>query len=205
MTKEIEAKNNILNLIDNISKEELVCLIKEHPCVRGMISGYIAEMKFREFITQHSDICYCYKPKDHDRTENKADLVCDYKDQTISIQIKSIQTHSIKWKDNSYKATVQNDASDKRKITLPNNEEILTTNYQIGEYDILAVPLFVFTNEWTFAYKLNKHCRKSTAKKYSESQKKYLLATTETICYPLLEDWTTDFKTLIENNWNCTQ
>jgi hypothetical protein len=193
------AKNNILNMIDSLSKDELTSLIKEHSCVRGMISGYIAEMKFKEIISNHSDICYYYKPKDHDRTENKADLVCDYKNRTITIQIKSIQTNSIKHKDGKYIASVQNDASDKRRIVLPNNEEITTTNYKIGEYDILAVPLYVFTNEWVFAYKLNKNCRKSQSKKYSESQKQYLLATTEKISYPLADDWSLDFTKLLEN------
>ena len=193
-------QENVFGLIDSISKEELVFLIKEHPCVRGMISGYISEMKFRQFVTDHYDICYCYKPRDHDRTENKADLVCDYKDKTISIQVKSIQTNSIKYKDGGYRASVQNDASDKRQITLPNNDIVLTTNYQIGEYDILAVPLFVFTNQWNFAYKLNKNCRKSKSRKYTEEQKQYLLATTETISYPLTDDWTEDFNNLLENN-----
>lgn len=194
-------QENVFGLIDSISKEELVSLIKEHPCVRGMISGYISEMKFRQFVTDHSDICYCYKPRDHDRTENKADLVCDYKNKTISIQVKSIQTNSIKYKDGAYRASVQNDASDKRQITLPNNDTILTTNYQIGEYDILAVPLFIFTNQWNFAYKLNKNCRKSKSRKYTEEQKQYLLATTEVISYPLTDDWTEDFNNLLESNW----
>ena len=190
-------QQNVLNLVDNISKEELIQLIKENSCVRGMISGYISEMKFRQFATDHPDICYCYKPRDHDRTENKADLVCDYKDKTISIQVKSIQTNSIKYKDGAYRASVQNDASDKRQITLPNNDTVLTTNYQIGEYDILAVPLFIFTNQWNFAYKLNKNCRKSKSRKYTDEQKQYLLATTETISYPLKDDWTEDFNNLL--------
>jgi hypothetical protein len=190
-------KNNVHNMIDSLSFLELTSLIKEHPCVRGMVSGYIAEMKFRETIAKNSNICYCYKPKDHDRTENKADLVCDYQGDTVSIQIKSIQTHSIKIKNGIYVASVQNDASDKRVIVLPNGEQINTTNYQIGEYDILAVPLFVFTNEWTFAYKLNQNCRKSKSSKYSSEQKKYLLATTENITYPLTNEWTTDFNSLI--------
>jgi hypothetical protein len=194
-------QQNVLNLVDNISKEELTQLIKEHSCVRGMISGYIAEMKFRQFVDNNSEICYCYKPKDHDRTENKADLVCDYNDSTISIQVKSIQTKSIKYIDNQYVAIVQNDASDKRCIILPNNEEVVTTNYQIGEYDILAVPLFIFTNEWTFAYKLNKNCRKSKSRKYTDTQKQYLLATTEKISYPLTDDWTQDFNGLLQDNW----
>lgn len=194
-------QKNALDLIDNISREQLVSMIKSHPCVRGMISGYISEMKFKEFLAQYEDVSDCFKPKDHDRVLNKADLIFCYGNNSISVQIKSIQTRSVKWKNNKYIGNIQNDASDKRNIILPNNEQITTTNYQIGEYDILAVPLFLFTNEWTFAYKLNKHCRKSTSKKYSRSQRQYLLSTIEKISYPLDTDWTTDIITLLETHW----
>lgn len=60
------------------------------------------------------------------------------------------------------------------------------------EYDILAVPLYPFVGKWTFAYKRNKDCRRTTSPKYQPDDRKYLLSTTEIITFPLDDDWSDD-------------
>ena len=200
MDKENLAKNKILNIIDDISYEDMKSIIKNNPSLRGIFLGYWAEHKFQKSIEKNKKISNIKKHNDHDRENNKADreFLCNGK--KITVQLKSIQTNSIKWDKNSkkYLANVQNDASCKRKINLPNGEEICTTNYKIGDYDILAVPLYPFCRKGMFAYKLNKNCRRSTYKKYTKDQQKQLLSTTEKITYPLSKDWTTDIDKIIK-------
>jgi hypothetical protein len=82
-------------------------------------------------------------------------------------------------------ADVQNDASDRRTIKLPNGSEIETTAYQAGQYDVLAVLLFPFTGTWEYAYMWNKDCKRSRYKKYAEQDREYLLSTVEKITFPL--------------------
>lgn len=192
--KVLEAKNRVLNIIDSVSPEELVRSIKNAPSLRGMILGYIAELKFKEFIEANLDFENIYKPDDHDRTQNKVDLGFTYKNRLITVQLKSIQTNSICWRttDNKLVAKVQNDGSDRRKVILPNGNEVETTNYRIGDYDILAVPLFPFSGKWDFAFKLNRECRKTTSKKYSDDDRKFLLSTMEEIEFPLSAPWTSN-------------
>ena len=96
---------------------------------------------------------------------------------------------------------VQNDASCKRTISLKNNEKVCTTNYKVGDYDILVVPLYPFASKNKFAYKLNKNCKRTNCKKYTKYQQQQLLSTTEKICYPLSDDWTEDLDSIIKKLW----
>jgi len=201
MNKEEIVKNKIYKIIDKISIGEIRKITKKCPSLRGILLGYLAEERFHKLILKNKKINDIRKHDDHDRKNNKADRDFLYKQKhRISVQLKSVQTNSIKWdeKNKRFLATVQNDASCKREITLPNGEKIRTTNYKVGDYDILAVPLYPFCSKWIYAYKLNKNCKKSTYKKYSESQRKYLLSTTEKITYPLEKGWTTNLDTIIK-------
>ena len=191
----VSARERVPSIIDSVKPEELVQAIKNAPSLRGMILGYIAEVKFEsEVLVPHHLTKDIQSFDDHNRAENKADRAFFYEGKRILVQLKSIQTNSIKWalELNSLIADVQNDGSDKRSVLLPNGRTVDTTNYRIGDYDVLAVPLFPFTGKWNFAYKLNRDCRLTTSKKYSQEDAQYLLSTTEKITFPLSDDWTTD-------------
>ena len=197
------ARERVVSIIDAIDPDDLVLAIKRAPSLRGMILGYIAEEMFEKHVL-NEEVLFTgiIKHDDHDRTNNKSDRSFCYKKRVYTVQLKSIQTNSIAWhlNENILIADVQNDASDRRKITLPNGNQVETTNYQIGDFDILAVPLFPFTGEWDFAYKRNRDCRKCESNKYSEEDRKYLLSTTEKITWPLAPDWTTQLETLLDNS-----
>ncbi|MBL8448581.1 MAG: hypothetical protein JNM32_01505 [Dechloromonas sp.] len=198
-----EAKGRVTTIIDAIPPEELVSAIKRAPSLRGMILGYIAEEMFEKHVlNENPDISHVQKHDDHDRSVNKSDRDFRYNGRKYSIQLKSVQTNSIAWlpEDEVLVADVQNDASDRRAITLPNGHKVETTNYAIGDYDILAVPLFPFSGEWEFAYKRNRDCRLTDSKKYSEEDKQYLLPTTEKLHYPLSDGWTTDLPSLLDDS-----
>jgi len=186
-----EARARIPMIIDSINPNDLIQAIKRAPSLRGMILGYIAEEMFARHVLSDKRFSDVRKHDDHDRTLNKADRDFMYKGKRFSIQLKSVQTNTIGWNEDlgCLTAKVQNDGSDKRDVQLPNGEVVSTTNYRIGDYDIMAVPLFPFTGEWNFAYLKNSDCRLTESAKYTESQRRYLLATTEKLYFPLREKW----------------
>lgn len=194
------ARSRVPLIIDSVPPADLISAIKRAPSLRGMILGYIAEEMFEKHLRSDiSAIDEIHKHDDHNREENKSDRSVDYKGRRYTIQLKSIQTNSIAFSTsaNCLVADVQNDASDRRNIRLPNENTVHTTCYKRGEYDILAVPLFPFTLKWEFAYKLNKHCRTCTSKLYEADDLQYLLSTMEKIQWPLDESWTSDLVSLL--------
>ena len=141
----IAARARVPLIIDSISPEDLVSAIKRAPSLRGMILGYIAEEMFEKHVLVPIEhINEVRKFDDHDRTSNKADCDFAFNGRRFSVQLKSIQTNSVAWRDDlqCLTADVQNDGSDRRDVKLPNGHTVNTTNYKIGDYDILAVPLF---------------------------------------------------------------
>lgn len=167
-------------------------LASENSLYRGFSFGYVAERKFMEHLKDKYSIDNAYKPKDRDHTHGHCDCIFDYQGQIVRIQIKSIGTPTIKYKNNKLWAHVSNDGSDKRNVTLPNGDTVHTCSYVVDGYDILAVPTLLFTEDWNFVYKLNRNCRRKTHGNFTEEQKQYLLATSEEICWPLNDEWSTD-------------
>ena len=197
----IAARERVTTIIDQISPEDLVKSIKRAPSLRGMMSGYIAEEMFQKYVLEPlADVNTIIKHDDHDRKKNKSDRDFTYKGKIYSVQLKSVQTNSIAYDPvhQRLEATVQNDASDSRKIILSSGKEIITTYYARGEYDILAVPLFPFTGSWDFAYMWNVECKASNFKGYNEQDKKELLATTEKIQWPLNDNWSSELVKMLD-------
>lgn len=189
---------NIRNPHRWIENEALVQLIKENPSLRGMTYGYVAEAAFVKFV-ERLGIKEHFKPDDHKKT--KSDRTFNLGGRQYTIQLKSLQTNSIRETEpGRFSAKVQNDASDARKIKLPNGSTIITTCYLVGEYDVLGVSLQPFTGEWRFAFKKNKKLKRTTSDKYPPKAQKLLLATLEDISFPLTDDWTEDLLTLIKND-----
>lgn len=198
----VQARERVLQIIDSVDPADLVSAIKRAPSLRGMILGYLAEEQFEKYVLRRyagvsqGDI---KKHDDHNRSENKSDRTIIYKGYEIRIQLKSVQTNSIVWdnESNIIRATVQNDASDARSVRFPDGSSVVTTCYKRGDYDILAVPLFPFSGTWSFAYKTNEECAASASAKYTDYQKKYLLSTLERLTWPLSTGWCDDLEAAI--------
>ncbi|MGA2174618.1 MAG: restriction endonuclease [Verrucomicrobiota bacterium] len=172
-------------------------VIQSNPSLRGFVYGYVAEMEFeRHYLKARKGIEGFSKDDDHHKT--KSDRTVTFKGKPISIQVKSVQTNSIRFDGGRFMARVQNDASDRRRVTLPNQTKVETTCYVVGEYDILAVSLQPFTGKWRFAFKENSKLQRTTSGKYTAEQQRYLLATLETIHFPLDASWTEDFDAILE-------
>lgn len=81
-----------------ISTPELSALVHENPSLRGILLGYVAELKFRQPIEKHPDISGTRKYDDHDRSR-KSDRVIVYKGREFTVEVKSLQTNQIKKRD----------------------------------------------------------------------------------------------------------
>jgi hypothetical protein len=175
---------------------EILDLLREAPSVRGMVYGNFAERRFLDYIRRDPEISGIERDDDHAKT--KADRIFTRGGRRFTVQNKSLQTNSIREVGpGRYTAKIQNDASDRRTITLPSGERVETTCYAVGEYDILAVGLHPFTGEWGYAFKKNKDLRRTTSRKYTPEQRQYLLSTLEDITWPLDPSWTTDMTALL--------
>lgn len=190
----------------NLSYEEIDELLTHNPSLRSFVSGYAAELKCRDLYFSNDDrASNVFKYDDHDRTK-KGDICITYRGQIFNIEVKSLQTNSIKGPRNPPKrpklgwtspypfgttkiATFQCDASDRRKVKFKDGSEVETTSLLVGEFDVLAVNLHGFHQDWVFAFAKNFDLPriaglKGASKNYTEYQKSNLLSTSMPIYYP---------------------
>lgn len=170
-----------------LTPQELTIIVDENPSLRGFMLGYIAEYKLRSILLSGADAQGLEKPDDHARGKGKKnDMILTYRGKTFSFEVKSLQTNSIKTlEDGTLFGKSQVDASDSREVTLPNGDELKTTCLVVGGFDILAINLFQFREQWDFAFVLNRDLPRSSWRKYTEEQQKYLLATLVPVTWPL--------------------
>lgn len=195
--------NNILDKLD-ISVEEFQWSMENNPSLRGVVIGYLAELKLRQAFQGDARVTRLFKYDDHDR-KKKSDLVVEYKGKQISLEVKSLQTNTVKdgaETDGVIKyGKFQCDASDCRDIVLPDGQEVKTTLLKYGDFDILAVNLFAFFGKWEYAFALNRDLPHSTSKKYTESQQEQLISSLIPISYPVQRPFVSNPIVLLEEIW----
>ncbi len=168
----------------SVTAEELTTAIDENPSLRGMLLGYIAEYKLRTmWFVGKPNVTHYIKHDDHNR-KKKGDLVVLYKDHPFIIESKSLQTHSIRREGDCWIGKAQCDASDRRTVTFADGSTLETTCLLAGEFDILAVNLFTFDNQWRFVFAKNQDLPRSTHKKYTPQQQTKLLASLVSVSWP---------------------
>lgn len=167
-----------------VTRKEIDEIITASPSLRGILFGYLAEYKLRKLYFADPRVTDIMKYNNHDRTK-KGDLVITYKKTDISIEVKSLQSRTVRRDNEVLKARFQCDASDRRRVRLPNGRYIETTCLVAGEFDVLAVNLFEFRKEWVFAFAFNADLPRSEYRKYTPAQRKYLLATLMEITWPV--------------------
>ena len=191
-------------IIDSVLPADLISLSRRTPSLRGMVLGYLAEEMFERHLLRN----YAFiRPGDidpHDDNDarlNKSDRTIRRGGRLYRVQLKPIQTNSIRrnLETGRLQANVQNEASDSRTVALPNGNSVSTSCYARGDYDILAVALFPFSGDWSYAYMRNSDCRRTTNRRYSAKDSAHLLAATEIITWPLSEGWRTDFAELLDD------
>jgi hypothetical protein len=167
-----------------ISVDELTQIVDENPSLRGFMIGYVSEFKVKQMFFTDPRLTETRKYDDHDRTK-KGDLSFFYKGVEIRVESKSLQSTMVKHQNGIWKGTFQCDASDRRKVTLPNGNTVETTCLLVGEFDLVAVNLFAFGDQWRFAFAKNGDLPRTTYKKYKEEDRQYLLSSSMKITWPL--------------------
>ncbi|HUY75216.1 MAG TPA: hypothetical protein VMV29_00485 [Ktedonobacterales bacterium] len=181
-----------------LTNEELDEIIAANPSLRGMMLGYVSEFKLRQIWFTDPRFQDVRKEDDHDRTR-KGDLWFTYQGVRLSVEVKCLQTHKVKQAGESYQGKFQCDASDRREVILPNGEALQTTCLLVGEFDLLAVGLFEFGQQWRFAFAKNSSLPRSTWRNYTPEQRAHLLASFMPITWPLQAPYeTTPFQLLNE-------
>jgi hypothetical protein len=178
----------------------LVDVLRDRPSVRGMVYGFLAEMQLARWLHDRG-VPLDTHVVDDDHAKTKSDRTIPYKGKHYTIQVKSMQTNSIKEAEPGvFRAGVQCDGSDRREVTLPNGNTVSTTNYVAGEFMVLATALHPFTGSWDFAFRLNSTLERTTSKKYAEADRHFLLKTMVPIGWPLETPWTTDLFALLDES-----
>lgn len=179
-----------------LTELELTEIVEQNPSMRGLMLGYIAEYKLRKMYFAGPEFTGVHKADDHDRCK-KGDLTVTFEGREFRIECKSLQTNSVKKIDDAWQGKYQCDASDRRQVKYGVGLYVETTCLLVNEFDIIAVNLFAFNDEWRFGFALNEDHPRSTYKKYAPDVQKMLLATLMPVSWPLLPPYVDDPKVLL--------
>lgn len=91
-----------------------------------------------------------------------------------------------------FRGEVQCDASDRRRVDLPNGITVETTSLVVGEFDILAAGLFAFREKWDFSFCLNRDLPRTADSRYPPQAHKYLLKTLVPVSWPIEPPFVSD-------------
>lgn len=167
----------------DFTDEDLTQLIDGNPSLRGMALGYLAELKLERLWLSDPRFSEVSKHDDHDRGHHN-DRVAVYKGREFTLESKSLQTSTVQRTPEGWVGRAQVDASDRREVALPDGSTMSTTCLLRGEFDILAVNLFAFGDEWRFSFARNSDLPGSRYSRYSEYQRQHLLATMVDVSWP---------------------
>lgn len=182
-----------------LSRDELNEIIAENPPVFSTLSGFVSEYKLRKLWLQRPEFTGLARPRSHDR-KAKGDFTFAYKGRRFVIEVKSLDTPKIKRDGDGWCGTFQCNASDSRPIPLPCGGPPLKTNcLAVGGFDVLAVGLFGFGQEWRFGFAKNSDLPRSTFPKYTEDQRRYLLKSAMPICWPLKPPYSADLLAVLDS------
>lgn len=181
----------------DITLADLTRLVDTNPSLRGMLLGYVAEHKFEELVEAYPGITEHRKHDDHNR-KRKSDRVMTYKGEEFSVEVKSLQTNSIKNVDGVWTGKAQVDGSDRRIVEFPDGSQLNTTLLLRGDFDILAINCFAFDERWRFAFIRNEDLPPSTYRKYSAQQQASLIASLVRVTWPPQAPFVSDPFLLVE-------
>lgn len=183
---------NALGFLEDwdLSYDEINELLTDNPSLRSFVMGYAAELKCRRmFFDNQPGITNVTKYDDHDRLK-KGDIAFDYMDYTFTVEVKSLQTNSLRPKMSGLVTpNFQCDGSDSRIVDFPDGSSLKTTSLLVGQFDILAVNLHAFYGAWAFVFADNAdlptvRTTRGAAMRYTEYQMDRLLRSTMPMTNP---------------------
>lgn len=167
-----------------ITGDELNEVLTANPSLRGVTIGYLAEFKLRKLLEGDPRLSGVKKYDDHDRTR-KHDLVVIYEGEEITFEAKSLQTTTVRETAGGWTGKAQVDASDRRGVIFQDGSAVQTTCLLRGGFDVLAVNLFAFGDQWRWGFARNTALPASPYKKYTDYQRRALLASSVSVFWPL--------------------
>ena len=185
-----DAPEDILALW-NLSAGDLTELVGENPSLRGMMMGYVAELKLRRLWLSGDRVRYIGKSDDHDR-KSKGDHIIEYRGRRFIVESKSLQTRMVEKDGDIWRGRAQVDASDRRSVTLSDGTQLETTLLTVGEFDVLAVNCFAFEHKWNFAFARNSDLPRSRYSRYPQHVREQLLASLVPVSWPPQPPFTAD-------------
>ncbi len=182
-----------------VTADELTLLLQENPSLRGMLFGYVAELKLREIISAFPGVRSMKKFDDHDR-KKKGDLHIIYHHRVFSVESKSLQTKQIKYNPTNqvWSGKAQVDASDRRIVNFSDGRTLLTTLLLRGEFDILAVNCYGFNKNWQFQFARNRDLPCSSYKKYTPEEQCALISSLIPVTWPPQPPFHSDLRFLLD-------
>jgi len=169
----------------SITAQELSEIVAENPSMRGLMFGYVAEYKLKKMWLERGRIQGLVRPRAHDR-KAKGDFRFNYRGQSVTVEVKCLDSPKVRFQDGVYRGTFQCNASDSREVRLPNGKRVTTNCLVVNEFDMLAVCLFAFGGQWRFAFALNSDLPRTTWRGYPRAVQRYLLKSGMKISWPLL-------------------
>lgn len=167
-----------------VTPEDPNAIPAERPSVRGILPGFVSEYRLQRTVLSDSRIHKPVRYDDHDRSR-PADFSFEYRGRTFTVEVESLQTKSVRPLDGGFVGNCQVDASDKRSVTPPDGDVLETTCLVAGGFDILAINLFEFRQRWDHAFVRNDDPPRSRFGRYTEDQRRHLLATSVNVRWPL--------------------
>ena len=164
--------------------EDLNAVLAERPSVRGGLLGFLSEYRLQRTALADSRI---HKPVRHDDRDRArpADFSFEYLGNVFTVEVKSLRTESVRPLNGGFTGSSQVDASDKRRVVLPDGGALETTCLLAGTFDILAVDLFEFRQRWDYAFIRNEDLPRSRRKRYTDHRRRHPLATSAGVEWPL--------------------
>jgi len=195
-----------------LDPEEFNRIIDKNSNALSAIYGYVAEERLREAFLEDDDrVTALRSPADQDSAD-KGDWAFNWRDEPMKIEVKSLQTHTIKKVDSNrtkltddgepaqYKAGFHlKGTSDQRTIT-HNGEEYNTTLMDVEDtdVDIMAVNLYKIKDEWDFAFLKVDDLPRSKGSSYPDSLRQKLARSQIKVTIPLQDPYTKDLYGLMD-------
>lgn len=195
-----------------LSEEEFNQVIDDNSNALSAIFGYVAEERLREmYLEDNSNVENIRTPKDQDSTD-KGDWAFSYKGEPMKIEVKSLQTASIKKMDTNQETLNGEEAgpewkagfhikgtSDQRKVEYDGEEyETTLMNVEESDVDIMAVNLYRLEDEWRYAFIRLTDLPRSKGN-YPEGLRQQLSKSQPKVTVPLQEPFTDDLEQLMDD------
>lgn len=145
------------SILSQFSQLELEELITENPSLRGYLQGYLGELALRKRLQQMPNVLEIEKIPDKDPL--KGDLRLLYRNELVTIEVKSLLSDSIRRDtlNDTWTGRVLAKNTDKRLVNLVGAGEVLTSSIIKGTFDILAICCYPVDSTWEFLFMDNIH------------------------------------------------